>query len=624
MSGTTQGRNNRPSSSVLKRSAQNVMESPTLSTHDHPIEFVGKSSLAGLTTKLLRYGTKSEKEERRRLLEEEKVLHLQAALVMSMKRKGGAPKLHLTSEERDKKEKEDKKKEEREKLKREGKDHHWELTTEDSRKHAASQETTEKVHEAHEYEVNKQHVHNMSHVKAFHAPSPFTENTGERAKKIINKSIETIAAKPELMGSLPVAKLPEKEEPKKAPTVALEDLKKGLAGLKKAPTASSPPIKLQLGDIKAGLAGLSKVQPGSGTSPQQPQKPQSDQILEERQKAWVKFEAAMKSSLHPNQLQREMPPLAAEDDEAARGGEGVRQQQGVKLGEGKFGVAYLYRLDKKENSNVVFKIASFGDNNPHRRGQTVISRKDISDEARKLAPAVLLEEFQREVACLLALQHPNILGFRAVLLPPAPLTLATEYLAGGSLGQALAAEDWTVQNVPQKQRVGLLKGILRGLAFMHSKGFIHRDLKAHNILLGPHDHTVNGDSRPGAAWEVAKIADFGTAVKLAPDQKLYEEVGTTGYTAPEIMSPEGYDGAVDVFAFSVLIWELFKSRDARNPMVGVDVTRLEDNCRPQCESSHPSSVVVIARRGWQREAVKRPTFAAISALLGVEDKRTLM
>ena len=123
--------------------------------------------------------------------------------------------------------------------------------------------------------------------------------------------------------------------------------------------------------------------------------------------------------------------------------------------------------------------------------------------------------------------------------------------------------------------------------------------------------------------EEAKIADFGTAVKAPGEhtgQKLTDEVGTTGYTAPEIVSPEGYSTPVDVFAFAVLIWEMFRiDNTKKNPMVGADLTHLEESCRPEFDNGHPSSVVVIARRGWQQNPSNRPSFSAICGLLGVDD-----
>ena len=110
------------------------------------------------------------------------------------------------------------------------------------------------------------------------------------------------------------------------------------------------------------------------------------------------------------------------------------------------------------------------------------------------------------------------------------------------------------------------------------------------------------------------------APKEHTGQKLTDEVGTTGYTAPEIVSYEVYGASVDVFAFAVLIWEMFRTDNTKkNPMIGVDLAHLEESLRPEFDDDHPSSVVVIARRGWQQDPAKRPRFSAICGLLGKKD-----
>ena len=184
------------------------------------------------------------------------------------------------------------------------------------------------------------------------------------------------------------------------PAIAMGDLKAGLAGLKKA----APAPKLQLGDLKAGLAGLKKVQvksPKDNEGKEEETTGKKDVILEERKEAWTRFKKDMSAAVNPHQLLHEMPPLA------------TGLEQGVKLGEGKFGVAYRYHLARQQNIPVVLKIASYGDNNPHRlaRRGNMVSNNNISEAARKLAPVALLDEFRREVVCLQELQHPHIIAF---------------------------------------------------------------------------------------------------------------------------------------------------------------------------------------------------------------------
>ena len=179
---------------AFERSANNVLSGkmPIKSSSDHPIEFRSRSNLAGLTTKLLRFGTNSERGERRKLLEEEKVLHLRAALVMSMTRKGGAPQLHPTRVERDEKEKEDQREKEHVELSKENKHHHWELSTEEYRRNVeASTEKRKQVHDTHEEEMKDGHSHNVSNVVPFRAPHPLVPNTCELADKAIAEAVVT-------------------------------------------------------------------------------------------------------------------------------------------------------------------------------------------------------------------------------------------------------------------------------------------------------------------------------------------------------------------------------------------------------------------------------------------------
>lgn len=75
-------------------------------------------------------------------------------------------------------------------------------------------------------------------------------------------------------------------------------------------------------------------------------------------------------------------------------------------------------------------------------------------------------------------------------------------------------------SLSEKESIGIGLEILRGLAQLHSKRIIHRDLKTENILY-----------RQGV-W---KLSDFGIAVKLDETEQAGTLLGTPYYLAPEIL-----------------------------------------------------------------------------------------
>ncbi|RVE53876.1 hypothetical protein evm_001538 [Chilo suppressalis] len=105
----------------------------------------------------------------------------------------------------------------------------------------------------------------------------------------------------------------------------------------------------------------------------------------------------------------------------------------------------------------------------------------------------------------------------------------------------------------------LFREIVEGLAHVHQKGMIHRDLKPVNIFLDSNDHV--------------KIGDFGLATKalgLPVDEKakqqeeiggsLTGQVGTALYVAPELLQSVGkviYNQKVDIYSLGIILFEMF-------------------------------------------------------------------
>ncbi|XP_041972334.1 LIM domain kinase 1 [Aricia agestis] len=164
-------------------------------------------------------------------------------------------------------------------------------------------------------------------------------------------------------------------------------------------------------------------------------------------------------------------------------------------------------------------------------------------------------DFLREVGVLRSLRHPNVLRFAGVLYRAGRLHLVTEYVAGGTLRALLAGE----RPLGWAARARLARDVAAGVAYLHRRAVIHRDLNSHNCLVrerGPHLSVV--------------VADFGLArvVRRAGGQpapgasyaslrrKRYTVVGNPYWMAPEMMNGNVYDEKVDVFSFGIVLCEI--------------------------------------------------------------------
>jgi serine/threonine-protein kinase len=172
----------------------------------------------------------------------------------------------------------------------------------------------------------------------------------------------------------------------------------------------------------------------------------------------------------------------------------------------------------------------------------------------EVATATDARRFRREIAILARLYHPHILQLydSGVLGPEsglAGLFFVMPYVRGESLRQRLAREG----AMPVAAALALARDIAEALAYAHSQGVVHRDIRPENILL-----------EAGHAL----VADFGIAgvLESAGGERLSATgivLGQAGYLSPEqaVGSP-GIDGRSDVYSLGAVLYEMLAGEPA--------------------------------------------------------------
>jgi serine/threonine-protein kinase len=157
------------------------------------------------------------------------------------------------------------------------------------------------------------------------------------------------------------------------------------------------------------------------------------------------------------------------------------------------------------------------------------------------------ELFAREARIAASLSHPNLVQVFDFGREGDAHFLAMEYVEGWNLAQA--AEQARLLHLPISPGVWRhwVDGIGSGLAYLHEKGVVHRDVSPANVLV----------ARNGAV----KITDFGIS-RAAGDGQEDEgtRAGKSGYLAPERIRGEGATPSSDLFAAGVISLELLLGR----------------------------------------------------------------
>ncbi|KAI8440311.1 hypothetical protein MSG28_001660 [Choristoneura fumiferana] len=215
------------------------------------------------------------------------------------------------------------------------------------------------------------------------------------------------------------------------------------------------------------------------------------------------------------------------------------------------------------------------------------------------------DDFIEEAKVMTKLQHQNLVQLYGVCSKHRPIYIVTEYMRHGSLFNYLRRT--AAEQLPPAVLLDMCIQVCKGMAYLERQNYIHRDLAARNCLVGDEN--------------VVKVADFGLARYVLDDQ--YTSSGGTKFpikwAPPEVLNYTRFSSKSDVWAFGVLMWEVFTCGKVpygrmKNSEVVEMVQRghlLEKpaGCLPE--------IYNVMRACWRQTPEERPSFRGLKEELAV-------
>ncbi|KAL9983806.1 hypothetical protein ACROYT_G006036 [Oculina patagonica] len=209
-------------------------------------------------------------------------------------------------------------------------------------------------------------------------------------------------------------------------------------------------------------------------------------------------------------------------------------------------------------------------------------------------------------------KHKNIINLIGACTQNGPLFVVVEFAPHGNLRQFLrerrpseyqhSRQSYSGPSLTMRDFVSFAFQIARGMEYLGTRKCVHRDLAARNILVGE-DY-------------VMKIADFGLARNVR-DLEYYRKT-TDGrlpikWLAIEALFDRVYTTQSDVWAFGILLWEIFTL--GGSPYPGIPVEKLFDllksGYRMQKPQNCPSNIYDIMLNCWDENSTNRASFTEL-------------
>ena len=249
----------------------------------------------------------------------------------------------------------------------------------------------------------------------------------------------------------------------------------------------------------------------------------------------------------------------------------------------------------------------------------VTDRRDKKYYAAKISLVKLKEEidkisFEREITILSKLKHAAFVGFVGYSTKDFKgkdhTVIITEYIPNGSLADVIEDPKSRPYRGVWNDTLKLINiyGIASGMAYLHENHIIHRDLKPENVLLDANFYP--------------RITDFGLSKFFDINTSNYQSMngGTCQYMAPEIITGESYNTSVDVYAYGIVILELYTNSFAyQNIPLAQVMSKVSYGYRPTIPADIGTAYRDLIEKCWAQNSAERPTFQEIVNILEKEE-----
>ncbi|XP_041103507.1 tyrosine-protein kinase Lyn-like isoform X2 [Polyodon spathula] len=223
---------------------------------------------------------------------------------------------------------------------------------------------------------------------------------------------------------------------------------------------------------------------------------------------------------------------------------------------------------------------------------------------KTLKPGTMsVQAFLEEANLMKALQHDRLVRLYAVVTKVEPIYIITEFMANGSLLDFLKSEEGNKLLLPKL--IDFSAQIAEGMAYIEKKNYIHRDLRAANVLV--------------SESLLCKIADFGLARVIEDDQYTAREGAKfpIKWTAPEAINYGSFTIKSDMWSFGILLYEIVTH--GKNPYPGMSnadvMSSVQRGFRMGCPDKCPQELYDIMTSCWKSKPEDRPTFDYLQSVL---------